>query len=100
MPRTARKEAKKPFSLTPIYDILIRGSERVPVGTYHLQITTAEQLCRLHYSKGSLKTIKARLKTLVDEGYLQSDGIPMKFARSPYYYALDRKALDFLEEAG
>jgi hypothetical protein len=98
MPRTTTQD--KVFAITPIYDILLRGSEITPVGLYHLQIATADQLCRLHYSKGSIKTIKARLKDLVTYGYIQYDAIPTKFTRSPYYYALDRRALDYLEEAG
>lgn len=62
----------KPFSITPVYDLLLRGSSTTPVGLYQLQIATAAQLTRLHYSPGSIKTVKARLKTLVDNGYIQA----------------------------
>jgi Replication-relaxation len=97
---TARSTREHPFVITPVYDILLRGSDSVPVGIYHLQMATAEQLCRLHYAKGSLKAIKARLKTLADAGFIQFDAIPTKFAKSPYYYALAKKSLDYLTEAG
>jgi hypothetical protein len=100
MPRIIRKPRQTPFVITPVYDILLRGSSATPVGLYHLQIATAEQLTRLHYAKGMLKTIKARLKTLCDHGFLQYDAIPTKFTKSPYYYALDYKGRDYLEDAG
>ena len=51
------------FSITPAYDILLRGSESVPVGLYQLHMATAEQLCRLHYSMGSIKAVKAKLRS-------------------------------------
>ena len=88
------------FRITPVYDLLLRGSEKIPVGLYHLQMATALQLCNLHYSAGSVKMVKARLKTLVDNGYAQSDGIPTKFFRSPYYYTLGTKAVRYLEDCG
>src|SRR6266700_6832791 len=104
MPRTAHKQEPAPkqqeFAITPIYDILLRGSDQTPVGLFHLYVATAEQLCTLHYSRGSLKAIKARLKKLVDAGYIQFDAIPTKFARSPYYYALDYRGMYYLEEIG
>lgn len=90
----------KPFSITPVYDLLLRGSSTTPVGLYQLQIATAAQLTRLHYSPGSIKTVKARLKTLVDNGYIQADCIPTKLFRSPYYYSLGSKGAQYLEAAG
>ena len=77
-----------PFRVRPIHNVLLFGTPDVPVGLYHLQVATADQLCRLHYSPGSIKAIKARLKVLVDEGYLQADCIPTKHSKSPYYYTL------------
>jgi hypothetical protein len=67
---------------------------------YHLQLATAAQLCRLHYRPGCLTTVKARLKTLSDHGYVQADAIPTKFSRSPYYYAVGQKGMRYLEDAG
>lgn len=88
------------FRITPIYDVLLRGSEQTPVGLYHLHLATAEQLCRLHYSPGSIKAIKARLKVLTDNGFIQADTIPTKYYRAPYYYTLGQKGIRYLEEAG
>jgi hypothetical protein len=91
---------KEPFRVTPIYDKLLRGSQDMPIGLYHLYMAKAEQLCRLHYSPGSIKAIKARLRKLADEHYVQDDAIPTKFYRSPYYYALDYEGVRYLGHAG
>lgn len=88
------------FSITPVYDLLLRGSVTTPVGLYHLQMATAAQLTRLHYQPGCLTTVKARLKDLVDHGYAQADGIPTKRFRSPYYYSLGAKGIRYLEDSG
>ena len=90
----------EPFRMTPVYDVLLRGSDRVPVGLYHLQLARAEQLCRLHYSLASITTIKARLKTLTEHGYVLADAIPTKTGRSPYYYTLGPKGMKYLEGLG
>lgn len=86
--------------ITPVYDLLLRGTTTTPVGLYQLQLATAEQLCRLHYKAGTLTTVKARLKHLTDHGYIQADAIPTKRARSPYYYSLGQKGIHYLEESG
>src|SRR5712691_1551104 len=91
---------EEPFAITPAYDILLRGSEQMPIGLYHLQMATAEQLCRLHYSMGSLKAVKAKLCTLCEHHYVQHDAMPTKFTRSPYYYVLGQLGIRFLAEAG
>lgn len=88
------------FRITPVYDLLLRGTPSTPVGLYHLQIATAEQLCRLHYRLGMMTTVKARLKTLVDHGYLQADAMPTKFYKSPYYYALGEMGVAYLASVG
>lgn len=88
------------LDITPIYDVLLRGTSSTPVGVYQLQLTTAEQLTRLHYSPGSLKTIKARLKTLVDNEYLVADVIPSREGRKPYYYTLGVKGAAYLDSLG
>lgn len=92
--------AVQPFRITPVYDLLLRGSVAMPFGLHHLHMTTATQLCRLHYSLGSLNMVKARLKVLVDNGYAQADGIPTKLFRSPYYYCLSQKGAKYLEDIG
>lgn len=86
--------------ITPVYDILLRGNSDMPLGLYQLHLATAEQLCRLHYSPGTIKTVKARLLTLSDHGYVQSDAVPSKTGRSPYYYALGAQGIQYLTEAG
>lgn len=90
----------KPFSITPVYDVLLRGTAEMPVGLYHLHLATPDQLCRLHYSPGSITTIKARLKTLADNGYVQADCLPTKRFKSPYYYTLGSKAARYLVAVG
>jgi DNA-binding transcriptional ArsR family regulator len=90
----------KTFTITPIYDKLLRGSEAVPVGLYHLHLLTAAQLTRLHYSMGSYKAIRQRLKVLADEGYVTIDAIPEKFYRGPNYYTLGVKGIQYLRELG
>ncbi len=91
---------EEPFAITPAYDILLRGSEQMPIGLYHLHMATAEQLCRLHYSMGSIKAVKAKLRTLIDHGYVEYDAMPTKFTRSPYYYTLGKLGARYLQQAG
>lgn len=95
------------FTLTPVYDLLLRGSLQVPYGLYQLQLLTAEQITRLHYKPGMLTTVKARLKILTDHGYLQADAMPLRHETtrgplysSPYYYTLGPKGVRYLKEAG
>jgi hypothetical protein len=89
------------FRLTPSHVMLLRGTERTPVGLYHLQILQAEQLCRLFYSHGMLTTVKARLKQLVDNEYVQVDRMPTKAdGKPPHYYTLNSRGIRFLSELG
>ena len=90
----------KPFRISPVYDRLLRGNPALSIGLYQLHIATADQLTRLHYSPNSLKWVKARLKVLVDHDYLQADCIPTKFFRSPYYYTLGQRGMQYLGAAG
>ena len=90
----------KPFAITPALDLLLRGSQDMPIGLYHLHLATTEQLTRLHYKPGMLKTVSKRLKVLVDNGYIQADCIPTKLFKSPYYYTLDSKGMRYLESIG
>ena len=89
-----------PFAITPAYDVLLRGSDTMPIGLYHLHLASAEQLCRLHYSSGSIKAVKAKLRLLADNGYVQIDELPTKRLRSPYHYLLDTKGIAYLKEIG
>src|SRR5690242_13568638 len=88
------------FRITPVYDLLLRGSTATPVGLYHLHMATAEQLTRLHYKAGSINKVKARLKDLTDHGFIQADAIPTKKGNGPYYYMLSQQGVRYLEEAG
>jgi hypothetical protein len=90
----------KSFAITPVHDLLLRGSSDMPIGLYHLHLATTEQLTRLHYKPGMLKTVSKRLKVLVDNGYVQADCIPTKLFKSPYYYTLDTKGMRYLEAIG
>ncbi len=96
----AMEQPQESFALTPAYDILLKGTQEMPIGLYHLHLATAEQLCRLHYSMGSIKAVKAKLRQLCDHGYVQYDAMPTKFTRSPYYYVLGRLGIRYLAEAG
>ena len=80
--------AANSLALLRLTTFLLRGTPEMPVGLYHLQMATAEQLCRLHYSPNSVKAVKKKLRKLCDEGIIQYDAIPTKFTRSPYYYRL------------
>jgi hypothetical protein len=90
----------KAFAITPVHDLLLRGSADMPVGLYHLHLLTAEQLTRLHYKPGMRKTVLKRLKVLVDNGYVQADCIPTQLFKSPYYYTLDTKGMRYLASIG
>ena len=90
----------KTFAITPVHDLLLRGSQDMPIGLYHLHLATTEQLTRLHYKPGMLKTVSKRLKVLVDNGFVQADCIPTKLFKSPYYYTLDNKGMRYLEAIG
>jgi hypothetical protein len=90
----------KAFAITPVHDLLLRGSPDMPIGLYHLHLATTEQLTRLHYKPGMLKTVSKRLKVLVDNGFVQADCIPTKLFKSPYYYTLDNKGMRYLADIG
>jgi len=90
----------KAFAITPVHDLLLRGSADMPIGLYHLHLATTEQLTRLHYKPGMLKTVSKRLKALVDNGFVQADCIPTKRFKSPYYYTLDTRGMRYLDSIG
>jgi Replication-relaxation len=98
------KRLPRPFSgITPPYDVLLRGSQEMPIGLYHLHMATADQLCRLHYSPGSFKAVREKLRILCEHKYVQFDAIPVKSVkatRSPYFYALDKLGIEYLEAVG
>ena len=89
-----------PFRITPALDILLRGTESLPVGLFHLHVATAEQLCRLHHAMGSKKFVKAKLRILEDHGFIQHDELPTKRVRSEYHYMMDKAGMEYLWELG
>jgi hypothetical protein len=95
------------FRMRPMYELLLHGTERMSIGLYQLYLATPDQLTRLHYSPGSLKAVKKRLKTLVDEGYVQVDAVGVKhrtdektFFSARYYYTLGSAGMRYLEALG
>ena len=90
----------KPFFITPVYDILLHGSPGMPIGLYHLYKASAAQLTRLHYSENSIKRIKSRLTLLVEHGYIQFDERPTAQYRTPYYYMLDNRGIEYMKSIG
>jgi Replication-relaxation len=89
--QTKQRAQKPAFVVTPVHDLLLRDLNT-------LQRATAEQLCRLNYRMGMIKTVKQRLKNLTEAGYV----LPLYHPsiRLPYVYALDRKGLQYLQLLG
>ena len=52
----------KTFAITPVYDLLLRGSPDMPIGLYHLHLATTEQLTRLFYKPGMLQNRQQAIK--------------------------------------
>src|SRR5437764_2906054 len=90
----------KPFIITPIYDKLLRGDDKLPVGLYHLHLLTAAQLTRLHYSQGSYKYVRQNLHEMAKAGIVVIDAVPEKFTRGPNYYTLGARGIRYLTELG
>jgi hypothetical protein len=90
----------KPFFITPVYGILLHGSPAMPIGLYHLYKASAAQLTRLHYSENSVKLIKSRLALLAEYGYVQFDERPTAQYRTPYYYMLGHRGIEYMKSLG
>ncbi|MGH2508416.1 MAG: hypothetical protein ACRDHZ_13605, partial [Ktedonobacteraceae bacterium] len=90
----------KPFFITPPYGILLHGSKEIPIGLYHLYKASAAQLTRLHYSENSVKLIKMRLCALTEHDYVQFDATPTAQYRSPYYYVLGNRGVEYVKSLG
>lgn len=80
--------------------MLLRGSDNTPIGLHNLHMATAKQLCRLHYSMGSIKAVSAKLRKLADHEYVRIDTMPTKLMRSPYIYSLSGLGVRYLQKAG
>jgi DNA-binding PadR family transcriptional regulator len=94
------EQAASQFRITQSYDLLLRGTPQVPAGLYQLQLLTAQQLTRLHYSEGMITTVKTRLKMLTKSGVVQSNMIPSRKMRTPYYYTLGKAGVEYLKSVG
>jgi hypothetical protein len=85
------RKKRTTFVVTPVHDMLLHD-------LHTLHRSTAEQLTRLNYKMGMLKTVKQRLKDLADNRYVLPLFHPS--IRLPYMYALDRKGLNYLQAQG
>jgi len=95
------------FRMRPMYELLLCGTKEMGIGLYQLHLATPEQLCRLHYSPGSLKGVKRHLKTLVDNHYVQFGAYAVEhrtLARirhsTRYYYTLGPEGMRYLAGLG
>lgn len=92
---------KETFTMTPLYERLLNGDSKMPLGIRHFYIMRADQICRLQgYSDNSVKHLKALLKDLVDAGYLQEDWPPTRAMKAKYIYMLADKGAEYLGEIG
>src|SRR5882762_6423792 len=96
----ALQNPEEPFFIAPSYDKLLRGTKEMPIGLYQLYKASAAQLTRLHYSEKSLKHVKALLRALADHDFVQFDARPTASYRSPYYYVLGNKGVEYLKSIG
>ena len=91
--RTNTPVKRKSFVVTGVYDLLLQGVHA------HFLIT-AEQLNRLYYKPGMLTTVKARLKELVDNKYLDYLQLLTRNGSGAYVYFLAMKGRKYLQQAG
>jgi molybdopterin synthase sulfur carrier subunit len=95
------------FRMKPMYQVLLCGTDELRIGLYHLYKATPEQLCRLHYSPGSLKAVKARLKELRSHGYVVVNSVAVKhqtprrmFYSARHFYTLAPPGVRYLADLG
>ncbi len=96
----ALQNPEEPFFIAPPYDKLLRGTKEMPIGLYQLYKASAAQLTRLHYSEKSVKHVKALLRALADHDFVQFDARPTASYRSPYYYVLGNKGVEYVNSLG
>ena len=65
-------------------------------------ILSSRQLCRLHYSSGSLTYVQSKLKRLTDDGFCQRIWVPKRVPHgsSPAVYTLARRGINQLRDEG
>jgi len=93
-PRFHLVERKKPFVFTPSHDTILKEA----ISKYHL--LTSEQITRLLYSSGTLKTVKAYLTAMTDVKLTQSLTLPTAKGRRPFVYFLGAAGRKTLREEG
>jgi len=95
------------FRMKPMYEVLLWGSSRCHIGLAHLYKATPAQLTRLHYKAGTLNAVKARLKELVGEKYVQVSAVAVKhegegrtFFTARYFYTLAPAGVRYVANLG
>lgn len=83
------------FEIKPAHETILDS-------LYNYYYLTAKQVCRLHYSPGSLTRVEKLLKELRDANFLQWDFLPVKrrFGSSPAYYMLAKRGISYLRRLG
>lgn len=94
------QQPEEDFFVTPAHDKLLRGTPEMPIGLYQVYKASAAQLGRPHYSEKSVRHVKALLRELADHDYVQFDARPTASYRSPYYYVLGNKGIEYLKSIG
>jgi hypothetical protein len=103
--KIATEEPEEPekeslFYITPPYHALLCGWKGMP-GLYQMYKSSVAQLCRsLLYSDNSVKLVKKRLRKLADNDYVLFDERPTEQYRSPYYYVLGTKGVEYVKSLG
>jgi protein involved in plasmid replication-relaxation len=81
--------------------VLSERDDLILRAVYDLHFLTAEQLCSLYFSSGSLTHVREILKNLSDGGYLQRLKMPSsQDGVKPFVYTLARLGVRYLKAAG
>src|SRR5690242_18575074 len=81
--------------------IVTAADEALLQAVYAYQFLTVEQATRLLYSRGSLVYVRAKLRVLSENGYLQWLRLPTTGqGNAPHIYTLARKGIRHLEGMG
>lgn len=89
------------FFLSSVYERLLVGDRDNPIGLFQLEKGSAAQLCRARrYKLTSIRRVKALLHTLVKHGYVCFDKHPTTEYRSPYYYVLSTRGIEYVKSIG
>jgi hypothetical protein len=91
----AQFSSKSPYILSLADDAILRA-----IFCHHY--LSAQQVCRLLYSRGSLTHVQSKLKRLTDSGHCQRLFLPRpsQHGSAPSVYTLARKGLNYLQNQG